>query len=77
MSKSSRVFSVVIDADLCKGCGYCEEGCAKGVYSAGTEMNSQGYAFMLAPHSDKCVGCLTCVMCCPDFAIAVDERAAP
>jgi NAD-dependent dihydropyrimidine dehydrogenase PreA subunit len=73
-SKEKKHFTVSVDAQACKGCGYCQEMCPKTVYEQGTALNPAGYAFMASPGQDNCVGCLTCVMVCPDFAITVAER---
>lgn len=72
--KVKKQFDVVVDKLACKGCGYCEELCPKSVYLQGKEMNAAGYMYMDAPEHDKCIGCLTCVMVCPDFAITVEDR---
>lgn len=74
-SKKKKHFTVMVGAHACKGCGYCKGMCPKGVYEQAEELNAAGYNFMTAPHEDQCIGCLTCVMVCPDFAITVEERA--
>lgn len=73
-NKTKRSFLVTINALACKGCGYCQALCPKNVYEFGKEMNAAGYAVMTPARPDQCIGCLTCVMVCPDFAITVEER---
>jgi len=72
--KIKKNYTVVVDTQTCKACGYCKELCPKNVYEQGKDINTTGYMFMTASEQDKCIGCLTCVMVCPDFAITVEER---
>ncbi len=74
MAKEKKHFTVTVDSGACKGCGYCRELCPKGVYDFGAEMNPSGYTYMTAPNQEACVGCLTCVMVCPDFALSVEDK---
>ena len=74
MAAEKKSFNVRVDAVLCKGCGYCKELCPKGVYDHGTEYNESGYNFMTVAAMDACIGCRTCMMVCPDFAIEVVEQ---
>ena len=72
-TKAKKRFAVTVDARLCKGCGYCRELCPKDVYALGEAMNAAGYTFMTVADQTRCVGCLTCVMVCPDFAVTVED----
>lgn len=72
---TKKHFTVTVNSQACKGCGYCQGMCPNDVYEQGTEMNAAGYIFMTAPHQDQCIGCLSCVMVCPDFAIRVEDRS--
>ena len=74
MSAEKKSFSVRIDAELCKGCGYCKELCPKQVYEFGEDMNAAGYKYMAVVAMDNCIGCRTCMMVCPDFATQVDDN---
>jgi len=60
---------VVINAELCKGCGFCIEFCPAHVLEFSTEFNSKGYHPPLAVNPDACTGCDLCGIYCPDFAI--------
>lgn len=71
--KTKKDMSVVINAELCKGCGYCEEQCPKKVFDTSSELNTQGYHYRVAARTQDCIGCLTCLMICPDFAVTVSE----
>jgi NAD-dependent dihydropyrimidine dehydrogenase PreA subunit len=74
MTKEKKQFAVTVAPEACKGCGYCQELCPKGVYVLGAELNAAGYIFMTVEDQERCIGCLSCVMGCPDFAISVEDR---
>ena len=46
MSAEKKSFTVRVNAELCKSCGYCKELCPKQVYDFGEEMNAAGYKYM-------------------------------
>ncbi len=52
----------------CKGCGICVAFCPKEVY----KMDEIGKPDVVK--ADACIGCLFCVLHCPDFAITVTRR---
>lgn len=72
--KEKKQFTVVVNALACKACGYCAGTCPKNVFEPGNNLNSAGYNFMTVTAEDQCIGCLACVMVCPDFAVTVEER---
>jgi 2-oxoglutarate ferredoxin oxidoreductase subunit delta len=70
------VKKIIIDEELCKGCGLCAEACPKKLLKIGKKLNKQGYP--LAEIDDQgqelCVSCALCALCarvCPDVAIKV------
>lgn len=71
--KPKKNFKTEVVGTLCKGCGYCAETCPKNVFEPAGELNSQGYDYMTAPRTADCIGCTTCLMICPDFAIRITE----
>ncbi|MDR2573717.1 MAG: 4Fe-4S dicluster domain-containing protein [Desulfovibrio sp.] len=71
--KKKKRFSVQVESKLCKACLYCVASCNKGVFEQGKALNPQGYEYVTAVHSGECVGCLTCIGICPDFAVTVSE----
>jgi 2-oxoglutarate ferredoxin oxidoreductase subunit delta len=62
---------IIIDAALCKGCGYCIAFCPKSVIRASQTMNAKGYAFAEPDPEKSCTGCATCAVVCPEAAIEV------
>ncbi len=60
-------FNVEINTKWCKACGICFAVCPKGVLTEDREGKAQ------ATNQDSCIGCLNCVLHCPDFVIDVKE----
>lgn len=73
---AKKKFTTQIKSELCKACCYCIASCPKDVFVQGTEINRQGYLYITVADIDRCIGCLSCINICPDFAITVDERAS-
>ncbi len=77
LDKVLRPVGVVeINADICKGCGFCIEFCPLGILEFSDEINKQGYQYpRIKPGmEDKCVCCGMCERICPEFAIMVREK---
>lgn len=62
---------IVIDSELCKGCGYCVEACQLGLIVIGEKFNTRGFFPAASVHSEKCTGCCMCAAMCPEVAIEV------
>lgn len=62
---------IVIDIQLCKGCGYCVKYCTKQILEIGEEINNTGYQYSVQTDPEKCTGCGICALMCPDAAINV------
>jgi 2-oxoglutarate ferredoxin oxidoreductase subunit delta len=60
---------VVIDRELCKGCGFCIEFCPANVLEFSKTFNAKGYHPPDAVNPENCTGCGLCGIYCPDFAI--------
>lgn len=64
--------NVTILSESCKGvedCGLCMEVCPKDLFTAADKANSKGYLPSAVTDQDACIGCLACMVTCPDFAI--------
>ena len=62
-------FTILVNSAYCKGCEICVQVCPKKVL----QLNEREKAVPTA--LDRCTGCLNCELCCPDFAIDVQEVA--
>lgn len=68
---------VVIDPEVCKGCGLCVVACPQKNLKLSTALNRIGYhPVEFHYHGDKndCTACGICYWVCPDFAIAEVRR---
>ena len=66
--KREKRFTQHVFRDWCKACGICMALCPVEIIVA----DEEGKATITDP--DKCIGCRTCEIHCPDFAIAITER---
>ena len=73
LSCDLRIFQVEVSFQICKECGYCQEVCSLEVFKISDTFNPSGYKPMTAAAAEKCMGCLRCLMVCPDFAITVNQ----
>ena len=63
--------------DSCKGvedCGICIYVCPHDLYEPSDQMNERGFVPPRMIDASKCVGCLTCMVSCPDMAIVVEKK---
>jgi len=67
-SKKPRGY-VTVNAELCKGCGFCIEFCPSEVLEFSEQFNNKGYHPPYAVRPEACTGCGLCGIYCPDFAI--------
>lgn len=61
---------IVIDVELCKGCGVCITACPNEVIALSKNVNGKGYNYA-EPINDECIGCANCAIVCPDGVITV------
>jgi 2-oxoglutarate ferredoxin oxidoreductase subunit delta len=64
---------VVMDQDLCKGCGICIAVCPKKVFAFSKRRNSYGSPMPEPVKENECIACHLCEKQCPDAAINVEE----
>lgn len=65
---------IIIDEIICKGCEMCVNACPKHIIAlAKDKLNSKGYHPAEQTDPDKCVGCASCALMCPDVAITVER----
>jgi 2-oxoglutarate ferredoxin oxidoreductase subunit delta len=62
---------IIIDKELCKGCGFCITACAKKVIMFDTVFNAMGNHSATPVKIERCNGCGLCAVVCPDIAIEV------
>jgi 2-oxoglutarate ferredoxin oxidoreductase subunit delta len=62
---------IVINQELCKGCGFCIAFCPKGGIVASKKLNAKGYVCSASDPRKGCTGCGVCAIMCPEAAIEV------
>jgi 2-oxoglutarate ferredoxin oxidoreductase subunit delta len=62
---------IVIDKELCKGCGYCVDACQLGLIRIEKKFNKKGFSPASFTQKEKCTGCCMCAQMCPEVAIEV------
>jgi 2-oxoglutarate ferredoxin oxidoreductase subunit delta len=62
---------IVIDREVCKGCGYCIRACPKDCITMDDKFNCSGYYPAIFSNPAQCTGCAVCAVSCPDVAIDV------
>ncbi len=68
---------VTIYQDLCKGteeCGICIEVCPKKLFAPSEGFNRKGYRPPQVKNLEACSQCQSCMIYCPDLAVAVEPR---
>lgn len=62
-----------INANLCKGCGFCVDACHKNALSLTDDFNPAGYNYAVLDAA-SCIGCGTCYTVCPDYVYTMVEE---
>ncbi len=68
--------AIVVDTEVCKGCGVCVSVCPVKVIELADEVNGKGYHYAYMRHPDACIGCANCGVVCPDTCITVYRAKA-
>ncbi|MEG0663979.1 MAG: 4Fe-4S dicluster domain-containing protein [Clostridia bacterium] len=65
---------MIVDENICKGCGLCVTVCPKKIIKLSEEkLNSKGYKPAEVIKMEDCIGCAMCGLICPDCAITVER----
>ena len=62
-----KIMKVLIDRELCKGCGICAAFCPKGI------LRLDAHGRIEISGREECIGCRQCEYHCPDFAVRMGE----
>jgi len=63
---------IVIDEDICKGCGLCVDACPKKIlFIDENKRNKGGYHPADITSQEECISCALCAEVCPDVVIEV------
>lgn len=66
------MLKLILDDKRCKGCELCVNACPKGVLALDEHrLNEKGYHPAQAVYPEKCIGCLSCALFCPDVVITI------
>lgn len=61
----TRLNRVIIEAEECKGCGFCIHACPAGVLEFSKDLNAMGYHYATYK-GEGCTGCGSCFYTCPE-----------
>ena len=65
---------VIINEQVCKGCGLCVRACPKGILALDKDViNAKGYNPVSVTDMDQCIGCCSCARMCTDCALEVEK----
>lgn len=65
---------IEVNEILCKGCGMCVNACPQKIIALNTDkINDKGYHPAMLTDAEKCTGCTSCAIMCPDVAIIVSR----
>ena len=75
----SQIPTVILNKDLCKGCGLCIDACPPEVLSITNQFNVLGYQYA-EYKGTGCTGCEACYYICPEpgvFTVIKPEEEIP
>lgn len=63
---------MIVDDAFCKGCGLCVDACSVHIVELDQDkITDKGYHPAHCIDMDRCTGCCSCALMCPDVAITV------
>jgi 2-oxoglutarate ferredoxin oxidoreductase subunit delta len=62
---------IVINENLCLGCGYCVHFCANECITISDKFNAQGFLVPSFTKPESCTACGSCARMCPQYIIDV------
>jgi|TARA_B100000315_G_C14566055_1_gene583030 2-oxoglutarate ferredoxin oxidoreductase subunit delta len=72
--KTTSCYSLKIQKDKCKGCGFCICYCPTKYLEFSSQLNKKGVKFAKIEKKNKCIGCGFCFYICPDCCIEIYEE---
>ncbi len=68
------VARIIVNENVCKGCGLCVAACPKKIIELNRDkISAKGYHPACLTKEELCIGCASCAMMCPDVAITVER----
>jgi 2-oxoglutarate ferredoxin oxidoreductase subunit delta len=71
VSKTRIRVSVIIDEEMCKGCGLCISACPRHAMGLASHINTRGFHPAAPLCIEKCNACAQCAIMCPDSCITI------
>ncbi len=66
MEEMSKRYRISIAQEECKGCKRCLTACPRNLIDISGELNKQGYFPIHVEFPDRCIGCGSCFLQCPE-----------
>jgi 2-oxoglutarate ferredoxin oxidoreductase subunit delta len=72
VAKTKRKVVLVVDAEICKGCGLCVAVCPHQAIGLVKEtINTRGFHPAGLVRPEECTACAQCALMCPDACIRI------
>jgi 2-oxoglutarate ferredoxin oxidoreductase subunit delta len=71
VSKLKARVTIIIEDEICKGCGLCVDVCPHGAMGFADHINTRGFHPAVLRHPEKCTACGHCALMCPDACIKI------